>query len=410
MSFLASLSNQRIAFINSVFFVLFLCIGLTSWLLTNSLFVQVAYFSDHLPEGDAIASQLSLMIQASNIFPLLFVVFHKFIRVPDAIFIIILQILAILVSIGLSLGWDIVWNNHSIVLLLLTGLSGLVGCMSVVIFYPFAAQYSAFLTSAISLGMGFTGLVSSLLGIFQNIVSFSIVTFFLWNTVIILLSLLAFIIVLFLKYQGSLKPSSVAEISNEEKDFVCCEPEISINGDILYVDELDNTKKSINNISIFLMICQLVNCFIYYFLLGAIPYAVDDYENDSSLTSSMYIGGMILGSLGRFLCTFRFFRTSNIIFIISITILEYILGIYVGIQCIYHWVPSSYAWTIVLSFIIFSGINGYEDTLLYQVAAIVQTEDKNIERVTRFIGLSNQGGAFLGSIISVVFVELQWFT
>ena len=49
---------------------------------------------------------------------------------------------------------------------------------------------------------------------------------------------------------------------------------------------------------------QFILCFVYYFLMGAIPYSVAGYENSGTLMSWMYTGGLIVGSLARFICSF----------------------------------------------------------------------------------------------------------
>lgn len=395
--------------VNTLWFFLYLGIGLTSWLLTNSLFIEVPSFAQTLPEGYAIASQMSLVIQFTNFFALIYVFFYDYIKISQKILILALQICSIGTALAIAFCWDIIWSNHSILLLIFSGLSGLVGCMSVVIFYPFASKSSPFLTSAISLGMGLTGLISSLLGIIQTIYSISVQNYFIFNALILVYSLLSFLVVIYLsKRRDNSTPTELSKIDDclinsniQDKEFIDDEDNKSENFEITEIQKLSKS-------SHFLIASQLINCFIYYLLLGVVPYAVDEFENSSNLLSVMYIWGMTFGSIGRFLCTFAFFRSKSQILVISCLLIQYILGIFILIQCFFHVIDSYWIWSVIISYIIFSGINGYEDTLLYQIAAIIQSDVRNIEKITRYIGLSNQAGAFCGSILSFMLIEFGW--
>ena len=390
----------------SFLFCLYLAVGLTSWLLTNSLFIQVPNFANVLPEGYEIASMMSVVIQISNLFALIYVACYKYAHLKDWIWVTIIQLLAIATAFGIAFGWDVVWGNYSVVLLFLAALSGFVGCMSVVVFYPFAAKSSPFLTSAISLGMGLTGLVSSILGILQTLLGFSVEAYFVMNAVILIFSFMSFgVVMLYNHWQR--KNSVPATLIDDSLTLESESPEEeTINSD---TPPLYNAIEPLSKESHMLCGVQCVNCFIYYLLLGVIPYSVNQFENDSELLSIMYIWGMVLGSVGRFLCTFATFRTSSKPFMIICVTTQYILGIYILLQCFFTFVSSTWIWTIILSYIIVNAVNGYEDTLLYQVAAIIQHDSRNIERITRYIGLSNQAGAFCGSILSFILIELGAF-
>lgn len=161
----------------------------------------------------------------------------------------------------------------------------------------------------------------------------------------------------------------------------------------------------------FLSINQVFNCFILYFLMGAIPYAVSNYSNGDDYLSWMYMGAMVSGSVGRFICTFDACRFNNSFFLLSCTMAQYVFGAFVAAQCFLGydlWIPEDWIWTVVATYIVLAFINGYEDTLLYQVAVVKQRGHHNIQRVTLFIGLSNQAGAFCGSLCSFIFVVVGW--
>ena len=377
-------------------YCLFCLIGFSSWLLVNGLFIEIPYFINELPQGYTIASQISLLIQFCNIFPLVYVAFFKYLRkIPYEIYIGVLILLAIVTCYCLAFLWSITYFDYPIYLWTLTIFSGSIGCVSVVIFYPFSSCYNPILTSAISLGGGLTGLIPSLLGIIQTESDdFTVKQFFLWLSSFLFASLLAFVVSFHPQLIGKKRDTKFTELNETITD----QPS--------YNHIFNEDKFVMKPLGYVLIANQFSLCFIYYFLIGAVPYAVPDsiFSNGDSLLSSMYIGGMALGSIGRFLCSFSKLRFSSKPFIFICTGIQLVLGIFVFSQCVAEWITGDWIWTVVFCFILFSGLNGYQDTLLYQIAALVHQNVSHIEKLTRYIGLSNQFGAFVGSIISFLIV------
>jgi len=397
-------------------FMLFCGVGLSSWLLVNAIFIEVPYFIDTLPEGEAIASILSLLIQLCNIFPVIYVVLYSYCHIPHRVSIFALSACAIATSIFLATTWDIIIVDHSLCLFLFTYVSGVIGCMSVVIYYPFASRFSPFLTSAVSLGMGFTGLIASLLGILQQQFDISVSGYFGLNTLILVCSCACFIGTLWKGF----KPLSTDPIINVDPEDVVVTLSQKTLSQTLPSGETQQTQPepprvsnsyghclTVNYTSWILILNQFSICFMYYFLLGLIPYSVAYLSDGGSVLSRMYIGGMILGSVGRFLCTWKIFRFKSLLLLLGFSVAQFILSLVVGFQCFSaskQWIPEEWIWVIVFCYVIFSALNGYEDTLIYQIAAVSQQLPSDIERITRFIGLSNQAGSFTGSILTFILV------
>lgn len=79
-------------------------------------------------------------------------------------------ILVFSIAVCISLTW--LWNlqissTFSFGVMIATFCSGLVGCVSVVLFYPFASLYNFTLISALSTGMGANGLIASILALIE---------------------------------------------------------------------------------------------------------------------------------------------------------------------------------------------------------------------------------------------------
>ena len=119
---------------------LFFLFGQASWLLVNSLFLQLPIFFSTNPEGYQIASYIALSVQIGNIFPLLYVYVLPSISLKAAL----AGILGVaqMASLLLVFVWDSdVWG-HSVGLLSLTVLAGGVGGTSMVTIFPFASGYT----------------------------------------------------------------------------------------------------------------------------------------------------------------------------------------------------------------------------------------------------------------------------
>ena len=404
------IGKEESLLLQSFHFGLFLTTGISSWLLVNSLFVEMGYFISVLPEEAAIATQISLLIQISNFVPLFYVIFVNY--VPNNYIISLLLIFAIFVSMLIAGFWEqtITFFNTStsLPLLALAFCSGLVGTTSVVLYYPFASRFSPVFTSAISLGMGLTGAVSSILASIQYVFNFSVSLFFIFNAIILVFCLLSFIVIIIV--------SKKILVVHQPINFYIADEEKQLNKEIetqttleplTVVSMVKNDLKSQSEFYAILLISnQFLICLIFYFLIVSIPFAVQNFSTE--LTTYIYTGSIFIGSVGRFFCIFSKLRFSSPFFIIPVTLVQVILGIYLAIQCFtgYALQNEAYAWVIANIYIFVAFLNGYEDTLLYQVAAITQ-EPERIEKITRYIGLSNQAGAFLGSILSFIFVEFN---
>lgn len=156
-------------------FILVALFGSSSWMGTNSVWMQLPLLTSELPEHWNLPSYLAGVVQIACIVPLIYTILHKGVKsftIPTAPLIIALLSLACCCQLGLSF----FWNNYSDVFgaarswplyTLLFGLA-IVNAMSNVLFMPFMAQFHPAYLNAYFVGMGLSSLMPSLLSLAQG--------------------------------------------------------------------------------------------------------------------------------------------------------------------------------------------------------------------------------------------------
>eukprot|EP00050_Salpingoeca_kvevrii_P015727 m.49405 g.49405 ORF g.49405 m.49405 type:complete len:388 (-) comp6479_c0_seq3:461-1624(-) len=144
-------------------------LGLSSWLVLNGLYLEVAAFILDCPEGSTINSVLTLAAQGGNIFLVLYTLVPPD-RLPSArILVLSMVVLLVLDGLAISFFWDTTFEGHySIPLYAGAAVCGIIGCLTNVIWWQFAAEYEATMTTALSTGMGLSTLVPAVIAIFQD--------------------------------------------------------------------------------------------------------------------------------------------------------------------------------------------------------------------------------------------------
>ncbi|EGT43655.1 hypothetical protein CAEBREN_31331 [Caenorhabditis brenneri] len=156
-------------------FILVALFGSSSWMGTNSVWMQLPLLTSELPERWNLPSYLAGVVQIACIVPLIYTIIHKGVKsftIPTAPLIISLLSLACCCQLGLAFFWD----NYSEVFgaprswplyTLLFGLA-IVNAMSNVLFMPFMAQFHPAYLNAYFVGMGLSSLMPSLLSLAQG--------------------------------------------------------------------------------------------------------------------------------------------------------------------------------------------------------------------------------------------------
>ncbi|CCD69388.1 Riboflavin transporter rft-2 [Caenorhabditis elegans] len=156
-------------------FILVALFGSSSWMGTNSVWMQLPLLTSELPEQWNLPSYLAGVVQIACIVPLIYTILHKGVKsftIPTAPLIIALLSLACCCQLGLSFFWSDYseifgaprsWPLYS----LLFGLA-IVNAMSNVLFMPFMAQFHPAYLNAYFVGMGLSSLAPSLLSLAQG--------------------------------------------------------------------------------------------------------------------------------------------------------------------------------------------------------------------------------------------------
>ncbi|KAL0482512.1 hypothetical protein AKO1_014404 [Acrasis kona] len=180
--------------------------GLSSWIVVNGVYSQLPLFVKKLPEKWAIASQMSVALQLSNVFPIIhLVITTAFISSAnrihfDTVSIYIICVVGIISTIFLGLFWDrtVYTNNseHSLWFLFFVFLSGAVDCTTSVVYFAFISNYRYLFSSALTIGEGLTGGVVGVLSLIQqpgsNKPLFNVLVFCIVLSAITFVSLCAF--------------------------------------------------------------------------------------------------------------------------------------------------------------------------------------------------------------------------
>ncbi|OQS02094.1 hypothetical protein THRCLA_05502 [Thraustotheca clavata] len=182
-------------------YVAFIIFGLGSWIMTNCVFVEIAALYQQTPEKAAISAYLIVAIQASNVFPMIYMLLNneqQYFSIRAAIW--GLLTLGILVCVLLSIFWDqtsvFFGHSHSTALLVLVFFGGMVSSTTSVVYYPFVATFPPLFTSALSTGEGLSGVIAGVIGLIQDPgsknMNITIGGYFFCGALVFLVALIAF--------------------------------------------------------------------------------------------------------------------------------------------------------------------------------------------------------------------------
>ena len=163
-------SQRRVPFVD----LLSICFGIGAWISINGVWVELPLLVEALPEGWALPSFMSIVIQIANIGPITYTVVRSlWPSVPlekPAIY--LLMVIGTLSSLLIAFFWDatsvIGGVNHSTGLLVLLFCLSLVDCSSSVLFMPFMARFRQVYLTSYLIGEGLSGLLPSLFALIQG--------------------------------------------------------------------------------------------------------------------------------------------------------------------------------------------------------------------------------------------------
>ncbi|KAL3986308.1 Riboflavin transporter rft-1 [Acanthocheilonema viteae] len=147
--------------------------GSTSWLNTNSVWLELPLLIEKLPEGWSLPSYLTVVVQTASIGPLVYSIMRKFSKISIPIPAIILTLLIFCCSCTtlMALFWSqtvfLFGQERSVILMILLFGMALVNGTSNVLFMPYMATFHASYLTAYFVGMGLSALFPSIVSILQ---------------------------------------------------------------------------------------------------------------------------------------------------------------------------------------------------------------------------------------------------
>ncbi|GMS79548.1 hypothetical protein PENTCL1PPCAC_1723 [Pristionchus entomophagus] len=150
-------------------FTLVVLFGSSSWMGTNSVWMQLPLLTSTLPEGWSLPSYLAMVVQFACIGPLVYGVLHKCCcSLSSSALIIAALLIAVVCQSGLAVFWSYTAGGYSVLLYAFMFGLALVNATSNVLFMPFMSQFHPSLLHAYFVGMGLSSLVPSLLSLGQG--------------------------------------------------------------------------------------------------------------------------------------------------------------------------------------------------------------------------------------------------
>jgi len=149
--------------------------GISSWISINGLWVELPVLVNQLPEGWALPSYLSTIVQIANIGPIGYSVLRAALpRDPPAhIIIFVLLLLGSGASLGLALAWDVTSEvmgaERSTMLFVFVFMLSLVDCTSSVLFLPYIGMFREVYLNSYLVGEGMSGFIPSIVALAQGV-------------------------------------------------------------------------------------------------------------------------------------------------------------------------------------------------------------------------------------------------
>lgn len=155
--------------------LLAICFGIASWISINGLWVELPLLVQNLPEGWALPSYLSIIVQAANIGPITYGLARSWCRTPPSQHKVISLLLTLgcISSVALSLAWD--WKGslggetHSVGLFICVFCLSLVDCTSSVLFLPYMGLFRQIYLNSYLIGEGMSGFIPSIAALVQGV-------------------------------------------------------------------------------------------------------------------------------------------------------------------------------------------------------------------------------------------------
>ncbi|KAF0700719.1 Aste57867_8773 [Aphanomyces stellatus] len=433
----------------------FIVFGLGSWIMTNSVFIEIAALFQHVPEKSAISAYLIVALQAANIFPMLYMAFNgeqQLFSIRQAIW--VLLALGVGTCVLLSLFWDrtsVFWGHeHStgmsidlvvsphvdfLALLSLVFFGGAVSATTTVVYYPFVSSFPPVFTSALATGEGLSGVVAGVLGIIQDpgsaTMNMSVSVFFISAGSVFAIAMVAF---WFLTHSTTSREVQHSMYTEDPGEYDCkftppvkrvpsrardheSVPLVSPGQKQLPIHHHHNFQSSTNRRDYVLrklwkpLVCQVLLCAMSFGVVPSImPFLGSKYINSAQVLKWSSVLSMACDPLARFLTSFyRWYNVS------ALCVATLVLGLAMTISSTAsHPLFSTFEYggvAPVVANCIFVFLFAYTQTMIYlTLKREVRFNESYAKTAYQWSGFLTQMGALAGTIVIFPLVTYTtWF-
>lgn len=206
----------------AVIHLLVILFGVSTWIGVNGIFIELPLLVNIVPEGWNLPAYIVIVTQSANVGPAIYAFLHKCkCDLNESLCILFLLCLQVLAMGALVFFYDkttvIGDKGHSLVLLVSVFFNALVGCFSSVLFMPYLRDFDDIYIVSYFIGEGLSGVLPSVVALIQgvgeraecssdlnnmtesvslnaSVTKFSGQYYFLFLTLMLILSLIAFIV------------------------------------------------------------------------------------------------------------------------------------------------------------------------------------------------------------------------
>jgi len=277
--------------------------GISSWISINGLWVELPLLVQDLPEGWALPSYLSIIVQIANIGPITYGLLRSCLKTPPSQHRTITLLLALgcAASLALTFGWSftsvIDGEPRSTGLFICVFFLSLVDCTSSVLFLPYMGIFRQIYLNSYLIGEGMSGFVPSIAALAQGVsgnpvcmtldngtsfiqpasdqARFNTATFFAFLLALMILSLVAFLLLQHLpttrseRISSNLSTRSSATFNDIIHDTSPGSVEVDTISQDSSIHQLEPKQHAPVQYNMYLLL--VVQCFVCFLSNGALP-------------------------------------------------------------------------------------------------------------------------------------------
>lgn len=431
----------------AVIHLLVILFGISTWIGVNGIFIELPLLVNIAPEGWNLPAYIVIVAQSANIGPAIYTFLHKCeCKLNESLCILCLlclQVFAMGLLIFLYNETTVIGGEkHSLVLLVSVFFNALVGCFSSVLFMPYLRDFDDIYIVSYFIGEGLSGVLPSVVALIQgvgentecnidlnnitesvsldaSVTQFSGQYYFLFLTLVLVLSLIAFIILRYSPFVQSKKNSN--SLMQSKIQLVDYKPrnELDVNVSASHIQNVDRTFtekeceatncspiNKMNNLTefrkIYLHMLIGICCFFSNGFLPSIqsfsclPYGHLAYQ--LSITCAQFVNPLA--------CFLTFWiMVSNIKVINCLSLVCFITGCYVICIALLSPTPPLQEsklgiGLIILSWILLMGVISYLKLVIVSLLKYVSSSNALFN-----IGIVMQAGSASGAILSFILIN-----